>query len=492
MKHSYSNDDTCFSIDVIDGILEEDFEALLDEGSKILYSIEGTLLEEKLFTEFNELMAMNIEEDTKPESNEEEPTFEKITFTIDYKIKTSLKEPPSDLELKPLPDHLEYEFLEEPSFLPVIISSQLSEQNKSLEVDKAKIDVISKFPPPTNVKGIRSFLGHASFYRCFIQDFSKIARLLTKLLEKDTPFEFSDECHKAFNSLNEKLTCTPVIVSPNWNLSFELMCDASEFTVGADLRQKYDAKPRLIHWIMLLQEFDIEIKDKKGTKNVAADHLSRIENDESSDDNDVDDIFPYETLMEITIRDIPWFAYFENYLIDAFAGRTLLNNARLLYLVLGIVMTHSVPFHLVIPPWRGVTVFNWETAKCGKIWYDKDVHDLRSVETEFPTRVFNDNLTSNETLLCESTVSSLNDTEINFRISFDESDDEDYTVVFDKNSFSYKIISTNDLKTDSENDNEKVNMPLFPSPEPSVSCIDELDFFKDFENEFPAIVYNDA
>ncbi|GJY11302.1 hypothetical protein Tco_0379487 [Tanacetum coccineum] len=85
-------------------------------------------------------------------------------------------------------------------------------------------------------------------------------------------------------------------------------------------------------------------------------------------------------------------------------------------------------------------------------------------------------------------VSSLNNNEIDLRISFDESDDEDYTVVFNKNSFSYKIISTNDLKTDSENDNEKVNMPLFPSPEPSVSCIDDLDFFKDFENEFPAIV----
>ncbi|GJV38246.1 hypothetical protein Tco_1410723 [Tanacetum coccineum] len=137
-------------------------------------------------------------------------------------------------------------------------------------------------------------------------------------------------------------------------------------------------------------------------------------------------------------------------------------------------------------------VFNWETAKYGKIWYDEDVHDLRSVETEFPAIVFNDNLTSNETLFCEPTVSSLNDNEIDFRISFDESDDEDYTVVFDKNSFSYKIISTNDLKTDSENDNEKVNMPLFPSPEPTVSCIDDLDFFKDFENEFPAIVYNDA
>ncbi|GJR38999.1 hypothetical protein Tco_1214683 [Tanacetum coccineum] len=106
--------------------------------------------------------------------------------------------------------------------------------------------------------------------------------------------------------------------------------------------------------------------------------------------------------------------------------------------------------------------------------------------------VFNDNLTSNETLSCEPTISSINDNEIDFRISFDEFDDKDYTVVFDKNSFFYKIISTNDLKTDSENDNEKVNVPLFPSPEPTVSCIDDLDFFKAFENEFPAIVYNDA
>ncbi|GJU09090.1 hypothetical protein Tco_1125520 [Tanacetum coccineum] len=133
-------------------------------------------------------------------------------------------------------------------------------------------------------------------------------------------------------------------------------------------------------------------------------------------------------------------------------------------------------------------VFNWETAKYSQIWYDEDVHNLRSVETEFPAIVFNDSLTSNETPSCEPTVSSLND-EIDFRISFDESDDEDYMVVFDKNSFSYKIISTNNLKTDSENDNDEVNMP---SPEPEVSYFDDLDFFKDFENEFPAIVYNDA
>ncbi|GJY90284.1 hypothetical protein Tco_0505480 [Tanacetum coccineum] len=88
-------------------------------------------------------------------------------------------------------------------------------------------------------------------------------------------------------------------------------------------------------------------------------------------------------------------------------------------------------------------------------------------------------------------VSSIND-ETDFRISFDESDDEDYTVIFNKNLFSYKIISAKDLKTDSKIDNEKVNMPLFPLPEPTVSSFDDLYFLKDFENEFPAIVYNDA
>ncbi|GJR88732.1 putative nucleotidyltransferase, ribonuclease H [Tanacetum coccineum] len=242
---------------------------------------------------------------------------------------------------------------------------------------KAKFDVISKLPSPTNIKGIGSFLGHAGFYRRFIKDFSKIARPLTKLLEKDTPFEFNGECQKAFESLKEKLTCAPVIVSPNWNLPFELMCDASDFAIGAVLgqkdgknfhpiyfasktlnsaQQKYtvtekelmavvfafdkfrsylilsktivhtdhsalkhlfkkqDAKPRLIRWILLLQEFDIEIKDRKGTENVAADHLSRIENDETSDDSEVDDNFPGETLMEININE-PWFADFANYLV---------------------------------------------------------------------------------------------------------------------------------------------------------------------------------
>nr|GEU94017.1 hypothetical protein [Tanacetum cinerariifolium] len=137
-------------------------------------------------------------------------------------------------------------------------------------------------------------------------------------------------------------------------------------------------------------------------------------------------------------------------------------------------------------------VFNWGTAKYGKIWYDEDVHDLRSVETKFPAIVFIDNLTSDETLSYEPMVSPLNDNKIGFRISFDEFDDEDYTLVYDKNSFSYKIIYVDNLKMNLKNDNEKVNMPLFPSPKPSVSFINDLDFFKDFKNEFPSIVYNDA
>ncbi|GJS12686.1 hypothetical protein Tco_0407158 [Tanacetum coccineum] len=131
IKHSYSNDDTCFSIDVIDEILEEDFDALLDEGSKILHSIEGTILEEEIFSEFDKLIAMTADEIYNFESDTEEPPFEKITINTDYKIKTSLEEPPTDLKLKPLPDNLEYVFLEEPSFLPVIKSSKLSAQNKS-------------------------------------------------------------------------------------------------------------------------------------------------------------------------------------------------------------------------------------------------------------------------------------------------------------------------------------------------------------------------
>ncbi|GJU93880.1 reverse transcriptase domain-containing protein [Tanacetum coccineum] len=292
-------------------------------------------------------------------------------------MKPSIEEPP-ELELKDLPSHLEYAFLEGTDKLPVIISKELKDEEKAtllkvtpfssclshldkmlkwyednnlvlnwekfhfmvkegiilghkismfgIEVDQAKVDVIAKLPHPTSIKGVRSFLGHAGFYRRFIQDFSKIARPMTHLLEKETLFIFSKECIEAFNILKKKLTEAPILVAPDWDLPFEIMCDASDYAVGAVLGQrktkhfqpihyasktmtdaqahytttekellavvyafekfrpylvlsktivytdhsalkyllaKQDAKPRLLWWILLLQEFDVIIRDKK-------------------------------------------------------------------------------------------------------------------------------------------------------------------------------------------------------------------------------------
>ncbi|GJV98279.1 reverse transcriptase domain-containing protein [Tanacetum coccineum] len=188
----------------------------------------------------------------------------------------------------------------------IVLGHKISKSG--IEVDKAKVDVIAKLPHPTTVKGIRSFLGHAGFYRRFIQDFSKIAQPMTHLLEKETPFIFSKECIEAFETLKMKLTQASILVAPDWDLPFEIMCDASDFAVGAVLGQQFrpylvlsksivytdhsalkyllakqDAKPRLLRWILLLQEFDVVIRDKKGAENLAADHLSRLENPHQSE-----------------------------------------------------------------------------------------------------------------------------------------------------------------------------------------------------------------
>ncbi|KAK6122164.1 hypothetical protein DH2020_044092 [Rehmannia glutinosa] len=185
-----------------------------------------------------------------------------------------------------------------------------------LEVDRSKVVAIEKLPPPTNEKAIRSFLGHAGFYIRFIRDFSKISKPLSQLLEKDTAFNFSDDCLQAFEILKKALVTTPILVVSDWSQPFELMFDASDFAIGVVnytttekemlaivfafdkfrsyligtktivhtdhaaikyLFDKKDAKPRLIRWILLLQEFDVEIRDRKGCENVVADHLSRLE-----------------------------------------------------------------------------------------------------------------------------------------------------------------------------------------------------------------------
>ncbi|GKE90317.1 hypothetical protein Tco_1567792 [Tanacetum coccineum] len=137
---------------------------------------------------------------------------------------------------------------------------------------------------------------------------------------------------------------------------------------------------------------------------------------------------------------------------------------------------------------RGET-FNWQTATYDKMEYCEDEDDgFINFKTKFPAIIFDNTLTSDAAISCGPTVSPLNDIEIDIRISFDESDDEDYMVVYDENSFSYKIISVNNLKTDFENDNDKVNMPSFPSPEPEVRYFNDLDFFKDFEKLFTMMI----
>jgi hypothetical protein len=209
----------------------------------------------------------------------------------------------------------------------IVLGHMISE--RVIEVDKAKVEAVEKLPPPMDIKSLRSFLGHAGFYRRFIKDFSKITKPLTNLLQKDVQFNFNDKCLAAFRTLKRSLITTPIIQPPDWSQPFEIMCDASDYAIGAVLGQrkegkvhaiyyasktlngarlnyattekdvlvvvfafekfrsyivnskvivytnhaaikyvfsKKDAKPRLIRWILLLQEFDVEIQDKKGWK----------------------------------------------------------------------------------------------------------------------------------------------------------------------------------------------------------------------------------
>ncbi|XP_050890775.1 uncharacterized protein LOC127096221, partial [Lathyrus oleraceus] len=120
--------------------------------------------------------------------------------------------------------------------------------NRGIEVDKAKIEVIENLQPPRTVREVRSFLGHAGFYRRFIKDFSKITKPLTGLLMKDAEFIFDDNCLKAFQTLKQALISAPIMQTPDWNEPFEIMCDASDYAVGAVLGQRKDKKLHVIYY----------------------------------------------------------------------------------------------------------------------------------------------------------------------------------------------------------------------------------------------------
>ena len=246
-----------------------------------------------------------------------------------------------------------------------------------LEVDQVKVSIIRNLIPPTTVKGIRSFLGHAGFYKRFIRDFSKIARSLCRLMEKDTKFNFDESYHNSFEEMKSRLVEAHIMVKPDRNREFEIMCDASDFAMGAILGQKAEkvfnaiyyasktfneaqenysttememlaivfacekfrpyilgsyviihtdhaaikylmakkeAKPRLIRWVLLLQEFDLEIKDKKGCDNVIADHLSRVEKPTvQEEEKEIAENFPDEQLFQLSLQS-PWYADIMNFL----------------------------------------------------------------------------------------------------------------------------------------------------------------------------------
>ena len=119
---------------------------------------------------------------------------------------------------------------------------------RGIEIDKAKIEAIEKLPPPSSVKGIRSFLGHAGFYRRFIKDFSQIAKPLSNLLVQGIPFEFDSQCLHAFTVLKDNLISAPIVVAPDWSFQFELMCDASDYAIGAVLGQKREKIFQVIYY----------------------------------------------------------------------------------------------------------------------------------------------------------------------------------------------------------------------------------------------------
>ncbi|GJY56593.1 reverse transcriptase domain-containing protein [Tanacetum coccineum] len=395
-------------------------------------------------------------------------------INVPEEIKSSCEDPP-DLELKDLPSHLEYAFLEGDDKLPVIIAKNLKDEDKTALIKVLKSHKHAIAYKISDIKGInpqfcthkilieenakpvvqhqrrvnlkihevikqeviklldagliypisdsmdkskkmstiafwtdspatfRSRLTHLikrrlpspalrdnayTSYAFWVihctgqrsKDFSKIARPMTHLLEKETPFFFSKECIESFNTLKRKLTEAPILIAPDWDLPFELMCDASDFAIGAVLGQrknkhfqpihyasktmteaqahytttekellavvyafekfrsylvlsksivytdhsaikylfaKKDAKARLMRWILLLQEFDVEIRDKKGAENLAADHLSRLENPHQNEfeNKEITETFPLETLGSVALRNdsTPWFADFANY-----------------------------------------------------------------------------------------------------------------------------------------------------------------------------------
>ncbi|GJY45764.1 reverse transcriptase domain-containing protein [Tanacetum coccineum] len=203
----------------------------------------------------------------------------------------------------------------------IVLGQKVS--GSGIEFDKAKIEAISKLPYLTNMKAIRSFLGHAGFYRRFIKDFSQIARPMTQLLVKDAPFNFFKECIQAFDKLKRELPQAPIMIKPDWSLPFEVMCDVIDYAVRVVLGQRIDKYFKPIHYasktmneaqenyttiekelLAVIFAFDNFRQYLVLSKTIIFTYHSALR-----------DLFPEERLMAISDKNNePWYADYANYI----------------------------------------------------------------------------------------------------------------------------------------------------------------------------------
>ncbi|XP_070056880.1 uncharacterized protein [Nicotiana tomentosiformis] len=243
----------------------------------------------------------------------------------------------------------------------IVLCHKISKQG--IEVDRAKIEIISKLSPPISVKGVRILLGYAGFYRRFIKDFSKIENPMCKLLEKDATFVFDEKCLKHNKILHPVYYASKTLNGAQMNYivieqeflaivyafeKFRAYLLGSKVIVYTNhvalryLMAKKDAKPRLIRWVLLLQEFDFEVKDRKGTENQFADHLSRLEQARRPKENfDINDAFPDEHILSLSDTLSPWYADIANYMpnnearsVTAFLRKNIFTRFGILHAIL--------------------------------------------------------------------------------------------------------------------------------------------------------------
>ncbi|GKA25396.1 reverse transcriptase domain-containing protein [Tanacetum coccineum] len=260
----------------------------------------------------------------------DDPSFplppKELNFEELKMIKSSIDDPPV-LELKDLSSHLEYTFLEDTNKVSPVhcvpkkggMTIVTKEDNELIPtrlvtgwrvcIDYRKLNdatLKDHFLLPFMDQMLERLAGNE--YYCFLDGFSRYFQISIDPQDQEKTTlscPYGTFAYRSFETLKKKLTKAPILVAPDWDLPFEIICDASDFAIVymdhsalKYLLAKQDAKPRLLWWILLLQEFDVIIRDKKGAENLATDHLSRLENPHQGDleKKEINETFPLETL----------------------------------------------------------------------------------------------------------------------------------------------------------------------------------------------------